>query len=795
MNFIKLSIFSLIILASAPALAGVELSFSPPKIDYAKVCKRNSNFKHTLKTPDPSLSAKDAYSRSLLLINGTSTIPSDPHRAVAILERLVNTPDVQVQIKAKRQLARQLLMGVGALRDEDRAVLLLKEVVNRAPLTAGMLLGLNYRKSEKYAQAVEYLKRSAVAGEPVGYLTLASIYYSRSVTPPTADAADNMLALAQNFLLEKLARGECKALPAIAKTFLYPLFHSYDIDLAVEWLKVGVQAENRSSIVMLAQHYKDNERNAEHTKTATELFKKAAAMGSNAAMFELGEQALQDGDIKNAELWLERASLYNHSRATRLLIKHYLGNDSTEPQYAKATKWLQHSIKKVDTSDKLFYWLAELYEEGKGVSRDYTKAFDLYNNAARRGSVEAQVKMGEFFKYGKGVAYDPMRSYRFYRIAASNKNRDAMVALIDNYQCGVGRPISAKNSEKWREYALYHGAGKLVKDRVYDLLNTSKPEAHKEVVKLVEQRIKNDEDQTAMALLSMLYEHGTGVSKDMEKQKVWFNKATKFGTRAQQAKAHAILGKYALLKDTSYFSPLKAEGYFLQAQALSLPEASYRLAELYSANYKELQNAASQAKEQMLKAAQEGYVPAMRKLGREIVKTSEGDVTNGLAWLEKAADKSDLSSMLELASYYAKQGVQGNATAGKWLDAAYKHHPCSASEKNKIRKTSSLVAMNGSNPEERLKRLKELANKGDSASMLQLATDYLTRSQQGDLAKNAELAREWFVKAADTGSAEALFELGNMHATGLGVTQSAAEARKWWEKAAKLGHPIAKEML
>jgi len=59
----------------------------------------------------------------------------------------------------------------------------------------------------------------------------------------------------------------------------------------------------------------------------------------------------------------------------------------------------------------------------------------------------------------------------------------------------------------------------------------------------------------------------------------------------------------------------------------------------------------------------------------------------------------------------------------------------------------------------------------------------------------ARLAAQWYFEAARQGHAEAQYSLGILFLTGSGVQQSDAEARKWIERAATLGHADAKRFL
>ena len=61
--------------------------------------------------------------------------------------------------------------------------------------------------------------------------------------------------------------------------------------------------------------------------------------------------------------------------------------------------------------------------------------------------------------------------------------------------------------------------------------------------------------------------------------------------------------------------------------------------------------------------------------------------------------------------------------------------------------------------------------------------------------KDNAKAREWYEKAADMGSVEAMVSLGVLYANGQGVAQDYAKAREWYQKAADKGDASAKVRL
>lgn len=82
-------------------------------------------------------------------------------------------------------------------------------------------------------------------------------------------------------------------------------------------------------------------------------------------------------------------------------------------------------------------------------------------------------------------------------------------------------------------------------------------------------------------------------------------------------------------------------------------------------------------------------------------------------------------------------------------------------------------------------REKTNAERGDVAAQVNLAITYYNNKDYTESAK-------WFTKAAEAGNAVAQYNLGNMHADGMGGLQKDyAEAVKWYQKSADQGYGFA----
>ncbi|MEX2666870.1 SEL1-like repeat protein [Candidatus Uabimicrobium amorphum] len=97
--------------------------------------------------------------------------------------------------------------------------------------------------------------------------------------------------------------------------------------------------------------------------------------------------------IKNAQELSKKKYIANQK-------KHYFTlaeKCKKEKDYAKAVE----CYKKISYDPDAMYHLGEMYEEGKGVSKSYSEAFDWYNKAAQQGNIQAIEKLKKWKKSPK----------------------------------------------------------------------------------------------------------------------------------------------------------------------------------------------------------------------------------------------------------------------------------------------------------------------------------------------------------------------------------------------------------
>ena len=138
------------------------------------------------------------------------------------------------------------------------------------------------------------------------------------------------------------------------------------------------------------------------------------------------------------------------------------------------------------------------YEKGDGVSKDLTKAAELYRQAAEKGDAAGQFHLGTMYRDGDGVAKDPAKAADWFTKSALQNNSDAENELGMVYQRGNGRPADAAEAVDWYRKSAEQG------------------------------------NPVAEYNLGWMYDTGTGVLQDATAAANWFRKAAEQGNAAAQ---------------------------------------------------------------------------------------------------------------------------------------------------------------------------------------------------------------------------------------------------------------------
>ena len=105
---------------------------------------------------------------------------------------------------------------------------------------------------------------------------------------------------------------------------------------------------------------------------------------------------------------------------------------------------------------QLQYEQGDMYYYGKGVKKDYEKAFEYYEKATEQGHPGAEFRLGFMYEKGEGVPKDYGKAVEYYEAAATNGHSDAQFKLgkIYYYEEDI---LSYKKAIEWYSQAAIQG--------------------------------------------------------------------------------------------------------------------------------------------------------------------------------------------------------------------------------------------------------------------------------------------------------------------------------------------------
>ena len=398
---------------------------------------------------------------------------------------------------------------------------------------------------------------------------------------------------------------------------------------------------------------------------------------------------------------------------------------------------------------------AELYQQGKKLydKSRYTEAFPLLQKAAEQGYADAQFQLGWCYFCGNGVTQNMKIATEWYRKAADLGHAKAQCELAYCYFKGHGVSSSDAEAFKWYQKAAELGFAK------------------------------------AQYELARCYKFGYGVTQDPKQALYWMQKAAQQKYQDAESLAKDWAEDYRLQNMTPAECLKLGKQHFLNkehTEAVNMfrrgadrgnAECHYLLGNCYYTGWglaKNLEEAVNCYK----KAAELGHIDAQCKLadfyvqGYGVAKS----YPEAIKWYKKAASQNNAQAQYTLAwiYFYGNNGAQDLESAIYWAKKA-------AAQKYKesevmVEQWSASLATQQMTPEE--------------------------SAQKADLFykdKKYTEALDWYKTAATKGHMESAFRLAEFYDAGLTddtgsviVSRDLNAAEKWYDKAAQLGHPLAK---
>ena len=175
------------------------------------------------------------------------------------------------------------------------------------------------------------------------------------------------------------------------------------------------------------------------------------------------------------------------------------------------------------------YMLGRMYEEGKGVEKNYEQAFKLYQAALH--SDNAKLRIANFYETGKFVSRSITSAIKIYNELQKKNNAFAMYKIGSFYFSGEGLKKDLNNAYKWLNKALLAGSveamnhfriigtkSKTDMRTTQDLFNVGRALVNKkqveEALPFLEAAAK-ERFLPAISLMYEIYKNGIGVDKNL----------------------------------------------------------------------------------------------------------------------------------------------------------------------------------------------------------------------------------------------------------------------------------------
>ncbi len=121
--------------------------------------------------------------------------------------------------------------------------------------------------------------------------------------------------------------------------------------------------------------------------------------------------------------------------------------DHSPDAYKHAAEWFEIAAQNGDASAQ--YNLGALYNQGRGVKKDYALAKMWYERAAAQNDPNAHYSLGVLFHLGQGIEQNYTEAAHHYQIAADLGNADAQYNLGVLYNQGLGMSQNCHALQHW----------------------------------------------------------------------------------------------------------------------------------------------------------------------------------------------------------------------------------------------------------------------------------------------------------------------------------------------------------
>lgn len=239
-----------------------------------------------------------------------------------------------------------------------------------------------------------------------------------------------------------------------------------DLSKALEYYLKAARQDHSEACYRVAVCYELGMGTSRDMDRATHFYKRAAQLGSPAAMYKLGMIALSPSSSSASNVATSISTAHPNDSAATL---HDFDDDKAGVRnFAKGLEWLELAAARADSRNPhALYELGLLYEhaptgcyvQGDPIVLDEARSAELHSAAASLGYAPAQSRIGRALEFGElGCQIDPVLSLEYYYAAANQGDADAELAMAGwCWTGGPSLPKSETDALQWAERAAQRG--------------------------------------------------------------------------------------------------------------------------------------------------------------------------------------------------------------------------------------------------------------------------------------------------------------------------------------------------
>ena len=171
---------------------------------------------------------------------------------------------------------------------------------------------------------------------------------------------------------------------------------------------------------------------------------------------ELYEKALEFQQLKDYDnycMYMTMSANYGYKLAEDYMLNDYDNNGMSQKQNYSNTKPFYEATQQYSHSANC---LGYIYQNGKGVTKNYNKAKELYEQAIEKGSIMAINNLGTIYQEGYDTI-DYNKAKELLEIAAEKGNSLAIHNLGTIYKLGMGVKQDFNKTKELYELAIEKG--------------------------------------------------------------------------------------------------------------------------------------------------------------------------------------------------------------------------------------------------------------------------------------------------------------------------------------------------